>query len=71
VAVTGLEDMIRRGWLMDPRGADDLEGLVGRFKAELVLSESQMTCSTEVCTGTTSRCTTILKQTKCIVDSRR
>jgi hypothetical protein len=39
VAVTGLGDMIRGGWLRDPRGADDLEGLVGRFKAELVLSE--------------------------------
>jgi hypothetical protein len=25
--------MIRRGWLIDPRGADDLEGLVGRFKS--------------------------------------
>jgi hypothetical protein len=29
--------MIRRRWRTAPRGADDLEGLVGRFKAEPVL----------------------------------
>ena len=54
-----------------PRGADDLEGVVGRFNAEpnLIFSEQVVTCSAELCTGATNQSNAILDHSEGGVDS--
>jgi hypothetical protein len=65
-------DLIRRmDSIGDPKGADDLGGLVGSFKAEPVSSEQKMTCSTQLDTSTTCRCTFVLNQSDGLTDSHR